>query len=123
MANEIADPGPPGGLKADAIGFVDALVIGLNSTSPAYSAVRQAGRTGLDHAVRVADEAGVRTAVEIIDQKPAPALIDAAARHTARLIVVGTWGESPMRGALLGSTPHKLLHLSGVPVLCVPTER
>jgi amino acid transporter len=31
------DTQPPEGLKADAIGFVDALVIGLNSTSPAYS--------------------------------------------------------------------------------------
>lgn len=38
------------------------------------------------------------------------------------MIVVGTWGESPMRGALLGSTPHKLLHMSKIPVLCVPTE-
>ncbi|MEU6083799.1 APC family permease [Streptomyces sp. NPDC047108] len=28
---------PPGELKANAIGFVDALVIGLNATSPAYS--------------------------------------------------------------------------------------
>ncbi|EMF52732.1 putative universal stress protein [Streptomyces bottropensis ATCC 25435] len=36
--------------------------------------------------------------------------------------MVGTWGESPMRGALLGSAPHKLLHLSRFPVLCVPTE-
>ncbi|NEE08864.1 universal stress protein, partial [Streptomyces sp. SID7499] len=55
-------------------------------------------------------------------EKPAPALLDAAERHGARVIVVGTWGESPMRGALLGSTPHKLLHMSTVPVLCVPTE-
>ncbi|MFC9058464.1 APC family permease [Streptomyces sp. NPDC057074] len=31
------DAGRPAGLKADAIGFVDALVIGLNATSPAYS--------------------------------------------------------------------------------------
>ena len=85
-------------------------------------ALHQAGRRALDHAVTAADEAGVPTTVEIIDQKPAQALIDAAARHQARLIVVGTWGESPMRGALLGSTPHKLLHLSRFPVLCVPTE-
>ena len=76
----------------------------------------------LVHAVRVAEEAGVRTTVELIDEKPAQALMDAAARHEARVIVVGTWGESPVRGALLGSTPHKLLHLSDVPVLCVPTE-
>lgn len=68
----------------------------------------------------MADEAGVRTSVELIDERPAQALIEAAARHGARVIVVGTWGESPVRGALLGSTPHKLLHLSSVPVLCVP---
>ncbi|MFC4498087.1 MULTISPECIES: APC family permease [Streptomyces] len=38
MARSIADAGPPpDSLKPDAIGFVDALVIGLNSTSPAYS--------------------------------------------------------------------------------------
>jgi nucleotide-binding universal stress UspA family protein len=36
------------------------------------------------------------------------------------MIVVGTYGESPLRGAVLGSTPHKLLHLSPVPVLAVP---
>jgi len=34
--------------------------------------------------------------------------------------VVGTYGESPLRGAMLGSTPHKLLHWSSRPVLCVP---
>ncbi|MFB6637971.1 universal stress protein [Streptomyces chartreusis] len=85
-------------------------------------AVREAGRTALSHAVQVADEAGVRTTVEVIDQKPAEALIDAATRHAARVIVVGSWGESPLRGALLGATPHKLLHLARTPVLCVPTE-
>ncbi|MFB7342869.1 APC family permease [Streptomyces hydrogenans] len=38
MAGEDAAPaGRPVGLKANAIGFVDALVIGLNATSPAYS--------------------------------------------------------------------------------------
>ncbi|MCP3822239.1 universal stress protein [Streptomyces sp. A3M-1-3] len=87
-----------------------------------HEAIRQAGRTALDHAVEAADEAGVPTTVEIIDEKPAQALLEAAARHDARVIVVGSWGESPMRGALLGSTPHKLLHLARIPVLCVPTE-
>ncbi|MER6156871.1 universal stress protein [Streptomyces sp. NPDC001868] len=85
-------------------------------------ALHQAGRLALEHAVAAADQAGVTTTVEIIDEKPAQALLDAASRHEARLIVVGTWGESPMRGALLGSTPHKLLHLSRFPVLCVPSE-
>lgn len=87
-----------------------------------YEAIRQIGRSGLEHAVTEADRAGVPTVVEVLDDKPAQALIDAATRHSARVIVVGSWGESPMRGALLGSTPHKLLHMSTVPVLCVPPE-
>ncbi|MER6676765.1 APC family permease [Streptomyces sp. NPDC000983] len=38
MASDSAtDAHPPEGLKPNAIGFVDALVIGLNATSPAYS--------------------------------------------------------------------------------------
>ena len=47
-------------------------------------------------------------------------LLDLADERGARAIVIGTYGESPLRGAVLGSTPHKLLHLSKVPVLAVP---
>ncbi|MFE3990120.1 universal stress protein [Streptomyces goshikiensis] len=85
-------------------------------------AVLQAGRSALARAVAAADEAGVPSTVEVVDEKPAQALLDAARRHDARVIIVGSWGDSPIRGALLGSTPHKLLHLSPIPVLCVPTE-
>ncbi|TDU74065.1 universal stress protein [Streptomyces sp. KS 21] len=85
-------------------------------------AIRQVGRSALARAVEAADEAGVPSTVEVVDEKPAQALLDAAERHRARVIIVGSWGDSPIRGALLGSTPHKLLHLSPVPVLCVPTR-
>lgn len=84
-------------------------------------ALTERGQTVLDHAVATATAAGVcAVVVELIDEKPAQALIDAADKHDARLIVVGTYGESPLRGAMLGSTPHKLLHWSTRPVLCVP---
>jgi nucleotide-binding universal stress UspA family protein len=83
-------------------------------------ALRQAGGEAAGHALADARAAGVDAVVELVSERPAPALLDAAERHDARLIVVGTWGESPMRGAILGSTPHKLLHLSTRPVLCVP---
>jgi nucleotide-binding universal stress UspA family protein len=71
-------------------------------------------------AVAAADAAGVRTVVEIRDDRPAPALVAAADEHDAEVIVVGTWNESPLRGLLLGSVAHKLLQLSDRPVLCVP---
>ena len=51
---------------------------------------------------------------------PVDALLAVAAKHAARFIVVGGYGESPLRGAILGSTPHKLLHLSETPVVVVP---
>ena len=83
-------------------------------------ALAEMGRRAVSHAVEEAEEAGVRTVVEVLSQKPAQALIDAAHRHDGRVIVVGTRGESPLRGAVLGSVSHKLLHLSDLPVLCVP---
>ena len=83
-------------------------------------ALAEMGRRAVSHAVEEAERAGVRTVVEVLPQKPAQALVDAARRHGGRLIVVGTRGESPLRGAVLGSVSHRLLHLSDRPVLCVP---
>ena len=71
-------------------------------------------------AVAAAEAAGVPVVVEVVDDKPAQALVAAADRHDAAVIVVGTWNDSPLRGALLGSVAHKLLQLSTRPVLCVP---
>lgn len=38
----------------------------------------------------------------------------------ARAIVVGSYGESPLRSAILGSTPHRFLHGALRPVIVVP---
>ena len=84
------------------------------------AALAEQGRSALSHAVETAKASGVRATVELVDEKPAQALLAAADKFDARLIVVGTYGESPLRGAMLGSTPHKLLHWSTRPVLCVP---
>jgi nucleotide-binding universal stress UspA family protein len=71
-------------------------------------------------AVAAAQAAGVRTVVEIVEDRPAPALVAVADEHDAEVIVVGIWNESPLRGLLLGSVAHKLLQLSDRPVVCVP---
>ena len=107
----------------------DALVIVYGAEPPGrmgdelaehFKAVAERGRAALNQAVETATAAGVAATVELVDEKPAQALLDVADQHDARLIVVGTYGESPLRGAMLGSTPHKLLHWSSRPVLCVP---
>lgn len=97
---------PPGGLGEEATAHREAL--------------REIGRTALSHAVERAHAAGVDTQIELVDAKPTQALMQVADAYDATVIVVGTAGESPLRGAMLGSTPHKLLHLSTRPVLCVP---
>ena len=56
----------------------------------------------------------------LVSERPHTALLKLAEENDARFIVVGSWGESPIRGAILGSTPHKLLHLSHTPVVVVP---
>ena len=83
-------------------------------------ALAELGQAALAHAVADAEAAGVQTVLELVDEKPVTALLEAADKHDARVIVVGTYGETPLRGAILGSVPHKLLHLSDRPVLCVP---
>jgi nucleotide-binding universal stress UspA family protein len=54
-----------------------------------------------------------------LERAPAQALIDVADERDARMIVVGSHGEAPLKSVLVGSTPTKLLHLSQRPVLVV----
>ena len=83
----------------------DALVIVYGAEPPGrmgeefaehFKALAERGRAALDQAVGTATAAGVRPTVELVDEKPAQALLDAADKHDARLIVVGTYGESPV---------------------------
>jgi len=97
---------PPGGVGEEA--------------AQARAALDELGDRITAPAVAVAEAAGVPVVVEVVDDKPAQALVAAADRHDAEVIVVGTWNDSPLRGALLGSVAHKLLQLSTRPVLCVP---
>jgi nucleotide-binding universal stress UspA family protein len=53
----------------------------------------------------------------------ASCLAELAQEIDAELIVVGTRGRSPLRGAMLGSTTQRLLHESTRPVLAVPPAR
>ncbi len=107
----------------------DELVIGYGYAPPWVGgeefrehrqALEEQGRKLTADAMEATRAAGVDAQVELLDQKPVDALLNLAERRDARFIVVGSYGESPLRGAVLGSTPHKLLHLSERPVIVVP---
>ena len=82
-------------------------------------AVEEFGNTVTAKAVETAKSAKIDCTVELINEHPHQALITAAEKHDARMIVVGSHGESPLKGAIIGSTPYKLVQLSEVPVLVV----
>jgi nucleotide-binding universal stress UspA family protein len=82
-------------------------------------AVEEFGEKMIGQAVEAAEAAKVDSKVEFINEHPHDALITAANKHDARMIVVGSHGESPLRGAIIGATPYKLVQLSETPVLVV----
>jgi nucleotide-binding universal stress UspA family protein len=82
-------------------------------------AVKEFAEKVTKEGVDSAKSAGVECSVELINEHPHQALITAGEKHQARMIVVGSHGESPLRGAIIGSTPYKLVQLSEVPVLVV----
>ena len=84
------------------------------------AALRERAQRIAQHARDQASGLGGAVATEILEEAPADALVEVADRVDARMIVVGSRGESPLRGALVGSTPHKLLQAAGRPVLVVP---
>ncbi len=84
-------------------------------------AIEEFGRNVMEEAKRLVETDGIEARYELVAKRAPEAMIDVAAGLDARLIVVGSSGETALKGAILGSTPYKLLHLSPCPVLVVPT--
>ncbi len=86
-------------------------------------AIEELGEKVTDGARRRAAERGAEIEVELVPKRAAEALIGVAERRDARMIVVGSFGDPPLKGMILGSTPNKLLHLAERPVLVVPAHK
>ena len=84
-------------------------------------AVRELAEQTLAGAGDLVRESGVEFELELVAERPVDGLVTVAERERASMIVVGTNGEHPVKGVVLGSVPHKLLHGSPVPVLVVPS--
>jgi nucleotide-binding universal stress UspA family protein len=85
-------------------------------------AIEELGETVLGKARAQAAAFGTEIAEELVPKRAVPALLDVAEERDARMIVVGSFGEAPLKGIILGSTTNKLLHLTKRPVLVVPAE-
>ena len=103
------------------IGFGVAPPVRLGEESRAHrDALREEAERLTVDALERAQGTDVEVEVALVEDRPSSALVGLADDNDARMIVVGSYGERPLKGAILGSTPHKLLHLAGRPVLVVP---
>jgi nucleotide-binding universal stress UspA family protein len=84
------------------------------------NALRELAERTLAEAAEQARAAGLEPRVVAEEGDPAQVLANLAAQTQAAMIAVGTRGERPITGAILGSLAHKLLHVATVPVLVVP---
>jgi nucleotide-binding universal stress UspA family protein len=85
-------------------------------------AIEEFGEKVTKQAREQAAKRGAEIEIVLVAKRSAEALIDVADERDARMIVVGSTGESQLKGMILGSTANKLLHLSDRPVLVVPTK-
>jgi len=83
----------------------------------------EATRKRLAQAVASAGKRGVVATSEIVWGRPSDALVDAAKRTKASLLVLGTHGRGALEKLLIGSTAERVLRLSPVPVLTVREKR
>jgi nucleotide-binding universal stress UspA family protein len=86
-------------------------------------AIEERGTKVLEEAKHQAEAAGATVELALVAKKPSQAIVETAEERDARMIVVGSYGDPPLKGIILGSTPNKLLHLAERPVLVVPAKR
>jgi nucleotide-binding universal stress UspA family protein len=85
-------------------------------------AIEEMGERVMAKARAQAAEKGVEIDAQLVPKRAAEALIEVAEQRQARMIVVGSFGDPPLKGIILGSTPNKLLHMSELPILVVPAK-
>ncbi len=108
----------------------DGVVIVFGYAPPGYwggeiadheEAIEEFGEEVTAGARERAEAGGVPHEVKLVAKRAVDALVEVAEECDARMIVVGSQGETPLKQVILGSTPHKLLYASKRPVLVVPT--
>jgi nucleotide-binding universal stress UspA family protein len=115
-------------LKAELIVFTAAQVVvpmaGEGYVSPTvvrevWAAGRREAERGVDRLVGQARARRVRVRAAVGEGAAADAIVRAARRHRAGLVVVGTRGRSGVRRLLLGSVAERVVRSAPCPVLTV----
>ena len=93
--------------------------LGGGGGSDVRAALEKLGNHALARAVADLEAAAVEVESRLVAHRPADAILQVAEEVDARMIIVGTVGENPITGAVLGSVVLKLVQRSPFPVLVV----
>ncbi len=85
-----------------------------------HDALARMGEHELGRARADLEAAGLSVETRLVSDKPADAILAVADEVDAALVAVGTVGESPISGAILGSVVLKLVQRCRRPLLVVP---
>ena len=87
------------------------------------AAVAERSAQVLAEGAALVEAAGVAVTTEAREGTPADVLAEVAAERDARMLVIGSYGEAPLRALIVGSTTQRLLRTTDRPVLVVRTRR
>ena len=88
-----------------------------------YDQVRDAAKQGVDKRIEKAATEGVKVEGSVICDSPTRAILDAATKTRADLIVMGTHGRTGMKHVLLGSVAERIVRLATCPVMTVKPSK
>ena len=91
--------------------------LGLTPTEPDEE-VQQAVREGVDALIQAGIDAQGEVREAVFGQA-AREIVNDAKKHNAGIIIMGSRGRSELTSLVLGSTAHKVIHLTDRPVLVV----
>ncbi len=95
-------------------------LLGGDALHEAVKAAMEEGRELTKSALNALREAGISCEEKIVfSSSPAQAIITAAQRQGADIIVMGSRGRNTFQGLFLGSVTHRVLTLAAIPVMVI----
>lgn len=88
-----------------------------------WATARTAGERGLDRLAARARRDGLRVSKRLEAGAPASAIVRAARKERAAMVVVGTHGRTGLPRLLLGSVAERVIRTAPCPVVTVPRRR
>lgn len=88
-----------------------------------WATARRAGERGLERLAARARRDGLRVSKRLEAGTPATAIVRAARKERAAMVVLGTHGRTGLPRLLLGSVAERVLRMAPCPVVTVPRRR